>query len=156
MSAFYRRIRERIGPELLLIPAVAAIIRDSEGRLLVQQKHDETWSLPAGAIEPGESPAAAVIRESFEETGLRVQPTRVAGVVGGTACRVHYKNGHEVEYTVTIFDCAVLGGRLIDGNAETARLAFVTKGELLERLTFPYPPDVFDETTSHAFFGDEV
>jgi 8-oxo-dGTP pyrophosphatase MutT (NUDIX family) len=155
MSEFYRRVRERVGSDLLLIPAVAAIIRDGQGRILVQQRHDETWSLPAGAIEPGESPASAVVRESYEETGLRVRAARVAGVVGGASCRVRYANGHEVEYVVTIFDCDVAGGGLIDTNDETKRLVFVTKDELLPRLTFSYPPEVFDEARPAAFFTSE-
>ena len=33
----------------------------------------EYWSLPAGAIEPGETPEEAVIREVWEETGLKVR-----------------------------------------------------------------------------------
>lgn len=156
MSEFYRRVRERVGSDLLLIPAVAAIIRDEDGRILVQQKHDGTWSLPAGAMEPGESPASAVVRETHEETGLRVQPERVAGVVGGASCRVKYPNGHEVEYVVMVFDCAVTGGGLIDTNDETSRLAFVTKDEVLPRLTFPYPPEIFDESRPAAFFTSET
>ena len=56
MSDFYRGLRERIGPDLLLIPGVAAVIRDDDGRFLVQQRHDGSWSLPAGAVEPGETP----------------------------------------------------------------------------------------------------
>ena len=98
MSSFYRSIRDRIGSSLLLIPAVVAIIRDETGRVLLQQRHDRSWSLPAGAIEPGESSSAAVVREVFEETGLQVRPSRITAVVGGSACRVRYPNGDEVEY----------------------------------------------------------
>jgi 8-oxo-dGTP pyrophosphatase MutT (NUDIX family) len=31
------------------------------------------WELPGGDVEPGEDPAAAVVRETFEETGLRIE-----------------------------------------------------------------------------------
>ena len=37
------------------------------------------WSLPAGKVEPGESFAAAMKREVFEETGLEVEPVDVLG-----------------------------------------------------------------------------
>lgn len=30
----------------------------------------EGWDLPKGCAEPGESPVAAALRETFEETGL--------------------------------------------------------------------------------------
>lgn len=151
MSDYYRGIRDRVGCALLLIPAVAAVIRDGGGRVLFQQKHDGSWSLPAGAVEPGETPGQAVVREVFEETGLRVTPVRLAGVVGGEACRMKYPNGHEVEYVVTVFECAVAGGELLASNDETGRLVFVDATEVSSLLSFPYPRSIFDEA-SPTFF----
>lgn len=40
-------------------------------------------------------------------------------------------------------------------SAETRRLEFVTKDELLSRLTLPYPPAIFDRTRCAAFFFAE-
>jgi 8-oxo-dGTP pyrophosphatase MutT (NUDIX family) len=153
LSDHYRSIRARIGHDLLLIPAVAAIIRDAEGRILVlQQKHDRTWSLPAGAVEPGESPAQAAMREALEETGLRVRPVRLAGVVGGETCRVRYGNGDQVEYVVTVFECEVVGGELLPESDETRGFAYVGVDELLVRLAFPYPREILDGSRSTPFF----
>ena len=39
--------------------------------------------MTAGAIDPGETPAQAVVREVREETGLIVEPVAIAGVFGG-------------------------------------------------------------------------
>ena len=38
------------------------------------------WSLPGGAIEPGESPEQAAVREALEETGYRVKITGAAHI----------------------------------------------------------------------------
>jgi len=101
ISPYVRDIRESIGTRLLLMPAVAAIVRDGEGRILLQRRSDDgRWNLPAGAIDPGESPDEAVVREVREETGLEVRPVRVAGVFGGAdGFRHRYGNGDEVEFT---------------------------------------------------------
>ena len=151
MSEYYRTIRAQVGSALLLMPAVAAIIRDTTGRILVQQKHDGSWSLPAGAVEPGESPAQAVIREVLEETGLSVQPTRIRAVLGGASCRVRYANEDEVEYVVTVFECAVLSGALLDSNEETKRLAYFL-AESLPVLAFQYPRELFISEAGEALF----
>lgn len=77
------KIREKLGHELILIPSVAAVIKNEQGKILFQYPGGEYWSLPAGAIEPGEAPEEAVIREVWEETGLKVQVKKQKGVFGG-------------------------------------------------------------------------
>ena len=52
-----------------------------EGKILLTKREDfETWILPSGGIEEGESLAQAAIRETKEETGLDVELTRLVGV----------------------------------------------------------------------------
>src|SRR3954467_948760 len=114
ISAYLRDLRAVLGARLLLLPGVAAIVRDAEERVLFIRRADNgRWGLPAGAIDPGETPAEAVAREVREETGLVVRATRIAGVFGGAGFRVHYENGDEAEYTVVVFDCEVVGGALV-------------------------------------------
>jgi 8-oxo-dGTP pyrophosphatase MutT (NUDIX family) len=110
MSPYFRQLRSKIGHDLLLVPAVAAVIRDADGRILLQEKASgEGWSLPSGLIEPGESPDQALRREVLEETGLAVVPTRIIGVLGGEGFRYVYPNGDAVEYTLVLYRCAVIG-----------------------------------------------
>lgn len=52
-----------------------------EGKILLTQREDfETWILPSGGVEDGESLAQAAIRETKEETGLDVELLRLVGV----------------------------------------------------------------------------
>lgn len=54
MSEYYQEIRGKVGSELLMMPSVAAVIRNKEDEILFIRKPEESlWGLPAGAIEPG-------------------------------------------------------------------------------------------------------
>ena len=61
------------------VPVVAAVIRDREGRLLLQQcpahkRHAGLWEFPGGKLETGETPRFALCREVFEELALELDP----------------------------------------------------------------------------------
>nr|WP_242001866.1 NUDIX hydrolase [Kribbella steppae] len=45
------------------------------------------WELPGGHVEPGETPAEAATRETFEETGLQVDVTHLVA-----ECRHHWRH----------------------------------------------------------------
>ena len=52
-----------------------------ENKILLTQRDDfETWVLPSGGVEDGESIAKAALRETKEETGLDVELIRLVGV----------------------------------------------------------------------------
>ncbi len=71
----------------------AAVFDDAGRLLLIQRADNRCWALPGGALEVGETPAAGVEREAFEETGVRVQAQRLVGVfdsrLAGAASRHH-------------------------------------------------------------------
>jgi 8-oxo-dGTP pyrophosphatase MutT (NUDIX family) len=113
-----------------MMPSVAAIIRNEAGKILFLVRADNgLWDLPAGAIDPGETPAQAVVREVREETGLIVEPVSIAGVFGGEGFRITYGNGDVVEYTVTVFECRIVGGILGGLDDETAELHFISAAD---------------------------
>ena len=62
-------------------PAVAAVIHNGDGRILLQRRSDNgLWGLPGGSVEIGESVRDAIVREVREETGLTVEVLRLIGV----------------------------------------------------------------------------
>ena len=131
MSAHIRRLRAALGSELLVLPSVTGIVFDASDRiLLVRQAEGGLWSAPGGAIDPEETPADAVVREVWEETGLYTDPVRLLGVYGGPSCLVTYPNGDRTIYVMSVFECEVRGGSLCASSDETTDAAFVSAAEL--------------------------
>jgi ADP-ribose pyrophosphatase YjhB (NUDIX family) len=139
ISPHVRRLRAALGNELLVLPSVTGIIFDTHDRiLLVRQTEGGVWSAPGGAVDPEETPADAVVREVWEETGLFVRPVRILGVYGGAPCLVMYPNGDRTVYVMTVFECQVRGGELRGTSDETTEAAFVTGGDLSSYQTSPW------------------
>jgi 8-oxo-dGTP pyrophosphatase MutT (NUDIX family) len=64
--------------------AAAVVVRDPERGVLLLYRHrfiTDTWGweIPAGRIDPGETPEEAAARETLEETGWRPGPLRKLG-----------------------------------------------------------------------------
>ncbi len=60
-----------------IIPAVFLILEKPDTILLLERSNtgwnDGKYTLPSGHVERGESPREAIIREAFEEVGVRVE-----------------------------------------------------------------------------------
>lgn len=107
--------------------AVAILVTDEEGRVLLVRQHregagKELWEIPAGTLEPGEKPYACAQRELREETRLSGK-LRFLGVIYPTP-------GYSTE---RIFLFRLLGSRnfaLADHEIEEAR--FFSAEEILK------------------------
>ncbi len=107
ISAYIKRIRARIGNELLLVPGVTAVVVNQREEALLQLRRDsQTWAPPSGSVEPGETVADAAIREVYEETGVTVQLQRVVAVLSGAEYQTTYPNGDQLASVTTVFRCA--------------------------------------------------
>jgi len=156
MSPYIRDLRAHVGSARLLMPSVSGIVRAPVNRLLlVQQRDDGMWSTPGGSIELDETPADAVVREVWEETGLLVTPRRLFAVYGGPAFVVHYPNGDETQYVSTMFECELVSGELRTESDETRGARFWTYEEATGLPLSPWLPHVlphlFDATADPWF-----
>lgn len=120
------------------IVGAGAIVFDARGRLLLIERGRAParglWSVPGGKVEPGESPAEAVVREVAEETGLAVRVIREVGVV-------HRVADTGEEFVIHDFLCELLvpGEPIAADDAAAAR--FVEVDELPD---LPLVPELLE------------
>jgi len=58
-------------------------IFDKKDRILLSHRRDlDLWNLPGGNLEKGELPTEAAVRETKEETGLKIKIKELVGVYG--------------------------------------------------------------------------
>lgn len=115
ISDYIAGLRKHVGHDLLMLLGASAVVVNDAGEILLGRRSDNgDWSLPAGAIDPGEQPAEAVIREIYEETGVHASIERLAGVA---LHPVVYPNGDRCEILNVFFRCRPTGGepRVNDG-----------------------------------------
>lgn len=92
LSGYNKRrypIRPHIGVGTLLI-------RDKT-LLIVKRKYNPDagyWSIPGGHIELGEKVIEAAEREGFEETGIKVKVSKLAGIID----KIMYDEQGKIEY----------------------------------------------------------
>ena len=99
------------------ILGVGAVVVDG-GRVLLVRRANEPlkgeWSLPGGAVELGETLAAAIAREVKEETGLDVEVGPIVDVLD--RLRFDADGRPRFHYVLVDFICRPKGGTLVSGS----------------------------------------
>jgi 8-oxo-dGTP pyrophosphatase MutT (NUDIX family) len=132
ISKHIRRLREKIGHDLLSLPIVGGLIYNEQGHILLQKRSDNgQWEPPEGVVEPDESPADAVVREVWEETGLVVESARVTGVYGGPEFYHTFPNGDQCALFSITFECQVIGGRMRPDGIESLDVRYFAPQEII-------------------------
>ncbi len=133
ISPYLKGLRERIGHDLVLLPAVAVLPWDEAGHLLmVRESQTGLWQTVGGAIDPDEAPQDAAVREAYEETGVRVALDRIRGVTGGAQYRLRYPNEDLVGYVSIVFDARVTEGTPRPDGEETLAAEWFSPVQLSE------------------------
>ncbi len=118
----YSKKKKKCQNEAVALPklGVDVIISGVDGTiLLVQRRDDDSWSMPGGWVEEGETPDQAAMREVLEETGLHVKLASIADV--------HIRKTGSVHIT---YHASRVGGGLLRQSSEASRIAYLTMGEV--------------------------
>lgn len=130
MSDYVRGLRAKVGNDFLLMPTVAAWIRDDAGRILLVRHVEGRWQLPGGAIDPGERPEEAIRRECREEAAVAIEITSLAGVFAGPEYRTTYANGDEAGFVTTVYDATIAAGEPRPGDDEVQDVGWFSLDEI--------------------------
>ncbi|GAA1679578.1 NUDIX domain-containing protein [Microbacterium lacus] len=110
ISPYVAELRARVGRNLLLLPAVTAVIRNGSTFLLARHRDSGLWSLVGGSVEPVEEPADAMVREVREELGVTLTVGKIVGAYGGQSLEAVYPNGDRVAYVTVAYECSLPTG----------------------------------------------
>ncbi len=98
-----------------------AVILNEAGEVLLCHRTDmDLWNLPGGAVELGESPWDAVLRETREEIGVEAETERVVGIC--------FKPGSDE--LVTCFACLIVSGVPHPADDESDDVKWFAPGEI--------------------------
>ena len=119
--------------------AIAAAIIVNDGQVLLVRRRvaegELSWQFPAGAVEPGETPEDAAVRETAEETGLIAAADKRLGE------RVHPNTGRTMVYVA----CHVVSGTpRVGDEEELAEVSWSDRATLTQRVPYPFYGPVQD------------
>ncbi|MFQ2269397.1 NUDIX hydrolase [Aeromonas enteropelogenes] len=99
----------------------AFIVDEARRILLVQERSDGGWTLPGGWCDIGDSPAAAVVREVVEETGLECRAVQLLALFD----KLKHPHPPQLPHAhKAFFLCEVTGGQLLTETDETREAAY--------------------------------
>lgn len=151
ISPYLKKLRQYVGHDLVLMPGTGAIVRNDKSEVLLQRRSDNgQWGLLGGVTDPHESPAQAVVREVYEESGLSVRPKRCVALL---RLDTVYPNGDHLQPTVAVFECEIVSGELKSLDGESLELRFFAPDELPDsEMLKPYPKEIFAKDYDGFYF----
>ncbi len=108
------------------IVAVAGLVTDAQGRVLLVRSPRGDWEFPGGQVEEGETLTDALVREVREETGISVAVGPLAGVYSNVKSHI----------VMLDFLCEYLGGEPTL-SPESLAVKWVEPADALARIIRP-------------------
>lgn len=89
----------------ILVPGARVVVKRGDGSILMQHRSDfDVWGIPGGNAEEGEDLQSIAIRETMEETGLRIWNLKPFGFGSDAKFEtVTFPNGDVCQFFVMMF-----------------------------------------------------
>ncbi len=136
---FRMALDERIRHIPFIQTGAAVIIRNEEGKILLQERTDRNkWGLPGGCQELGENLRETAVREAYEETGIELDSDELILIdtLSGESRKNSYPNGDIVYNNTSLYLANITenDNLKLKGNSETKRLEFFDSNTIPENL----------------------
>jgi len=134
-------LRKVVGSRPLIMTGANVILLDSNKRLLLQlRKDNNSWGLPGGALEMGETLEEAAKRELREETGLIAMSLKLFNIFSGEEFYYKYPHGDEVYNVIATYICTEYQGVMELEENEVKDLRFFNINDLPSNISPPELP----------------
>jgi len=119
------------------IVAVAGIVQNTDGKILMVKTHNAGWVFPGGQVEEGEDLITALKREIWEESGIEAEVGQLFCVSSNTKKNPGYNGVREIPTKVMLdFICTAIGGSL-RGSDETEEARWVAPKDIPAMIETP-------------------
>jgi len=136
---FRMALDDRISHIPFIQTGAAIIIRNSNGEILLQERTDRNmWGLPGGCQDLGEDLRDTAVREAYEETGIKIDPSNLVLIdtLSGNSRKNSYPNGDIVYNNTSLYlvDVSLDNSSNLKGDSETKRLRFFNLNDIPENI----------------------
>ncbi len=137
-DALYDKWRRQVRPGVpgYVTPkvGVGAVVFNAQNELLLIERPGGLWLMPTGWADIGYTPAQVAQKEVYEETGLRVTPTRLIAVYDIRRLLEEEMNMH---FYSLVFYCRLDGGEIQVRPHEALQARFFARHALPSPLAHP-------------------
>lgn len=129
--SYIKDIRKFIGHAPMISTGATVVVLKKNKILLNLRSDTNTWGIPGGAMELGETLEETAARELKEETDLEAESFTLLNVFSGKDLYFKYPNGDELYSVVALYLANNATGTLKITDDESFELKYFAKDELL-------------------------
>ncbi|SEN49969.1 ADP-ribose pyrophosphatase YjhB, NUDIX family [Mesobacillus persicus] len=145
-------LRKIVGHRPLILVGAVTVLVDESGRILLEQRRfpKESWGLPGGLMELGESTEDVARREVMEETGLTVKDLQLINVYSGPNHFVVAENGDEFFVVTVAYYTKNFEGNLRVDETESISFQFYDPKNLPQKMVKSHKAIIEEYLKNHS------